>query len=365
MAYQSVIRRPNGNSAVEIISNASVVDGSILIVPPDNIAFVCISGNVSEPYGPGRYEINTGVSPFFVRFRNLMTHGDSGITCQVFYVNTVQEICEQGGTGNMLFEEKRFKISMSAKAAYTMRYVITNPKMFISKLVGMHNYYFESEDIQPAIVSMILPVIKENVILSVSSGTVHNIQNNLTAVGSDAYSRLSNDLLTYGITLKAIAITAINIPDTDIQRLNELEGKVARGRLSTDLEVDNIERVYGNVNNRTMAELLTGSVRGPVSPMAGKNNVGGMAGAMTALPWQIAMAKIAMEQMNGSMPNLFNCGNGANNNSSTTVTQPNSNTGGEIHRVPPPIPVKPKICPTCGNSLNSTDMFCKFCGGRL
>lgn len=365
MAYQSVIRRPGGNLAVEIISNAYVVDGSILIVPPDNVAFVCISGSVSEPYGPGRYEINTRVNPFFVRFRNLMTHGDPGITCQIFFVNTVQELCEQGGTGNMIFEEKRFKISMSVKAAYATRYVITNPKKFIGKLVGMHNNSFESEDIQPAIASMILPIIKEAVILSVSSGAVHNIQNNLTGIGNDAQSRLANDLLAYGITLKAIAITAINIPDTDMQRLNELEERVARGRLNTDLEVDNIKRVYGNVNNRTMAELLTGSVRGPADSITGKSGVGGMAGAMTALPWQIAMAKMAMEQMNESMPNPFNNGNGTNSNSSTTVTQPDSNAGSESRRVPPPVPVKPKICPGCGKSLDSKDMFCKYCGRRL
>lgn len=365
MAFQSVIRRPSGNTAVEIVSNACIVDGSLLIVPPDNIALGCISGEVSEPYGPGRHEIYTGVSPFFVGFRNMMTHGDPGITCQIFFVNTVQELCEQGGTGNIIFEEQRFKISMSAKAAYTMRYVITNPKKFISKLVGMHNNSFEGENIQPAISSMIVPVIKGAVISSVSNNTVHNIQSNLTGIGNEAYSRLSGELLNYGISLKAIAITAINIPDSDLRRLNELEERNARGRLNTDLEVDNIERVYGDVDNRTMAELLTGSVRGPANPMVGRNGAGGMAGAMVALPWQIAMAKMAMDQMNGSMPNPFNRGNSANNNTTTTATQPNSNSSGETRRVPPPVPVKPKICPRCGKSLDSKDVFCKYCGSKL
>ncbi len=365
MAYQSVIRRPGGNLAVEVISNACVVDGSILIVPPDNVAFVCISGNVSEPYGPGRHEINTGVSPFFVRFRNLMTQGDPGITCQIFFVNVIQELCEQGGTGNLIFEEKRFKISLNAKAAYTMRYVITDPRQFISKLVGMHNNSFESEDVQPAIASMILPTIKEAVISSLSTATVHSVQNNLTSIGNDARRRLANELRIYGITLKAIAITAINIPEADMHRLNELEERVARGRLNTDLEVDNVERVYGNVNNRTMAELLTGSVRGPAHPTAGRNGANGMAGAITALPWQMAMAKMAMDQMQGSMPNPFSGGSNTNNDSSATVTQPQSNSSGVTRRVPPPIPVKPKICAGCGRLVDSKDVFCKYCGERL
>lgn len=363
--YQSIIRDPGGPSLVRLISSTNVVNGSLLIVPANTVAIFVCNGIMSNPYGPGRYEINTGESPFFVRFRNLMTMGDPGITCQVFFINTVHENCESGGTGNILFKESRFNISLSAKAGYTIRYVISNPYTFLSKLVGMHNNSFENEDVWPAINSMILPVIKEAVIASLSTNNIHMVQGNLSSVGEQARERLSFELLEYGISLNAIAITAINIPEKDVEKLNELEERVARGRLSTDLEVDNISRVYGDVNNRTMAELLTGSVRGPANPMAGRNGAGGMAGAMTALPWQIAMAKMAMEQMNGNMPNPLNSGNNANSNSVTTASQPNSNAGDESRRVPPPVPIRPKICPSCGKSLDAKDMFCKFCGGRL
>ena len=108
MAYQSVIRRPEGNSAVEIVTNPNIVNGSVLVVPPDNVAFVYINGNISKIYSPGRYDIYTGVSPFFVLFRNIMTQGDPGITCQIFFVNYIQELFQQGGTGNIIFQEKRF-----------------------------------------------------------------------------------------------------------------------------------------------------------------------------------------------------------------------------------------------------------------
>ena len=360
MTYQSIIRDPGGNWPVRMVSDQRVVNGSILIVPANTVAIVSINGIESDPYYPGRHDIYTGVDPFFVRFRNLMTHGDPGITCQVFYVNTVQELCEQGGTGNIVFQEKRYQLSMSAKAAYTIRYVITNPKQYISKLVGMHNNSFDNEDIQPKMKSMILPAIKGAVADSLANGDIYSIQSNLSGVGSDAYARLSNELQSYGITLKAIAITSIQIPETELKRRKELEDKEAKGYLNTRIERNNINEIYGDVDNRTRVEVLTGGLRGPATPVAGRAGVGGMAGAMTALPWQIAMAKMAMDQMNG-----LNSMGTANSNTSTTTSQSSSNTEGVRRRVPPPVPVRPKLCLGCGRALDSTDMFCKYCGNRL
>ena len=64
--YQSIIRDPGGNGLIRIQpavcgQYSAIVNGSILIVPPGTIAFVAINGTLSRPYGPGRYEIFTGV----------------------------------------------------------------------------------------------------------------------------------------------------------------------------------------------------------------------------------------------------------------------------------------------------------------
>lgn len=338
--YQRVITDPGGNSLVRLIADGIVVNGSILAVPADSVAFVVINGHISNPYSPGRHTINTGVDPFFVRFRNIMTNGNPGVTCQIFYVNTVKENCSQGGTGNMIFQDSRYRLSMTAKAAYTIRYTISNPRAFLRQLVGMHNNSFDQEDVQPAIDSMILPVIKEAVIASLSNSTVHTVQSNLTGIATDSRGRLENDLVHYGISLKAIAVTSINISEEDMKRLREIEETEARGRVATSNEVDNIERVWGgDVNIRTMAEVLTGSVRGPATPNAGRGEMAQIGGAMAMMPMQAALMGQYMNQINNQMSNIMNG--------------------------PPPVPTRAVTCPGCGRTIDSSDAFCKYCGHRM
>lgn len=98
--YQSIIRDPGGNGLIRIQPGvcgqySAIVNGSILIVPPGTIAFVAINGTLSRPYGPGRYEIFTGVDPFFVRLRNILTHGrhrNHGVC--VLCVDGENEVCQ-------------------------------------------------------------------------------------------------------------------------------------------------------------------------------------------------------------------------------------------------------------------------------
>ena len=111
--YQSVIRDPNpgGNALIRIQPDvcgqySAIVNGSILIVPPGTTAFVALDGILSRPYGPGRYEIFTGVDPFFVRLRNIMTRGDAGTTVSVFFVSTEKAQFVKLGTGEIPFKDR-------------------------------------------------------------------------------------------------------------------------------------------------------------------------------------------------------------------------------------------------------------------
>ena len=108
----TVIRDPGGDRLVRIVTSSGITDGSILIVPGDSVAFFVVNGVVSEPFTEGRYSVDTGVSPFFVRFRNLMTNGDPGITVSVFFVATRLEAHMTLGSGEVLFTENRYKLTI-------------------------------------------------------------------------------------------------------------------------------------------------------------------------------------------------------------------------------------------------------------
>ena len=152
--YQSIIRDPGGNGLIRIHPNvcgqySAVVNGSILIVPPGTTAFVAINGTLSRPYGPGKYEIFTGVDPFFVRFRNILTNGDTGTTVSVFFVSTEMAKFVNLGTGEFPFREHRFRLTMKALASCNLSFSVSDPLKILTKLVGSYSSAFSKEDIDP------------------------------------------------------------------------------------------------------------------------------------------------------------------------------------------------------------------------
>lgn len=364
--YQSVLRDPGGDNIVRILSDTRIVDGSILIVPADTVAFFVCNGQISQKYTSGRYEIRTGVSPFFVRFRNLMTQGDPGISVSVFFVNVKQESFTSMGTGEIVFRESRFNISLKALGAFTIRYVVSEPYRFLQQLVGMHQETYYEEDIRPAIESLIKPYIREEIAKYLSQNDIHNFQNDLVSIGNGIQNTLKLQFLQYGISLRAVCITAINIPDEELARLNSLEDKYAGGIIDTDIELDNISRVYGDVNRRTITEVATSSVRGPASTRRGCDSTDNIAGTLATLPIQIAIANELISNLSGPMNDMMrqsNIFNGVQESESQR-----ENARGSYGRtlvngknITPPLPQK-AICKECGNKMNVDDVFCGKCG---
>ena len=160
--YQSVIRDPGGNGLIRIQPDvcgpySAIVNGSLLIVPPGTTAFVAINGLLSQPYGPGRYEVFTGVDPFFVRLRNIMTRGDSATSVSVFFISTEKTTFIRLGTGEFPFREHRFNITMKALASCNIAISVLDPLTILQKLVGSyshtgcHNIFYLPESMQSII----------------------------------------------------------------------------------------------------------------------------------------------------------------------------------------------------------------------
>lgn len=342
--FQDVIRDPGGGRIIRIVPDHTVVNGSILQVPAGSVAFFVLNGEVSEPYYPGRpYEINTGVDPFFVRLRNLMTRGDPGISVAVFYVAVNLETVKQFGTGEIIFHEKRFQLSMKAKAACSLSFSIADPRTFVERLVGMHRYAFTEDELEPAIQAMVLGPVREAVGAHLSSTTPASFQNSLTAISSAVTGALRPELMLFGINLSGVRIMSINVPDSEMQRLHRLEEQYAKGHVTTDNERYNLDQIYGgNVDRRTLAEALTGIPRGSEGPIApssdGRDR--GVSGMMASLPLQMAIYSQYASAMQPHLAGLM--GQTAAQTASQTV-----------------------ICPSCSASIPASSTFCPACGHRI
>ncbi len=264
-----VFRDPDGDRIVRVSETTWCTDGSILLVPAGSVAYFVLNGVISEPYGPGRYEIRTGVNPFFTRFRNLMTGGDPGITVNLFYIAVEQETHLQMGSGEILFQDKRFHQTIRAMAAFDIDFRVRDPRLFLTKIVGMHTRLFHMEDVKPKLQSLLCGQVVEEMSRRFAHTALGELSSNLSAVSFALLPPVSTAFAAYGLELVRLQLRHIHVNTDDLNRLQGLERLDAEGRMKTDLEAYNLARIYqGNVDKRTHAEVLTGMPRGPYLPGA-------------------------------------------------------------------------------------------------
>lgn len=364
--YQSIIRDPGGTGLIRIHPDvcgqySAIVNGSILIVPPGTTAFVAISGTLSRPYGPGRYEIFTGVDPFFVRLRNILTRGDTGTTVSVFFVSTERAKFVKFGTGEFSFREHRFRLTMKALASCNLSFSVSDPLKILTKLVGSYSSAFSEEDIDPCIEQMVIAPIREAISREISKLDITEFNSRLSHIGSMAAATIRNGLSEYGIKMERFDLVAINIPDSEINRLYSLEQEYAGGKTRTDLELDNLQRVWnGNVNNRTLSEMMTGiPSRGQAPSSGAAANPGGNAGGMAPMMMQMMMLSQMLPALREPLADMARH---TDMFSGTTSDAQGSTSSADA---PPPIPGRYKRCPSCNGNVMRGNSVCPICGYRF
>ena len=364
--YQSVIRDPGEAGLIRIQPDvcgqySAIVNGSLLIVPPGTTAFVAINGKLSRPYGPGRYEIFTGIDPFFVRLRNILTRGDTGTTVSVFFVSTEKVKFVKLGTGGFPFREHRFRLTMKALASCNLSFSIFDPLKILTKLVGSYSSTFSEEDINPCIEQMVIAPIREAISKEISKLEVAEFNSRLSHIGNMAAATIRNGLAEYGIKMERFDLVAINIPDSEINRLYSLEQEYAGGKTRTDLELDNLQRVWnGNINNRTLSEMMTGiPSRGHAPSGSAAGNPGGNAGGMAPMMMEMLMLTQMLPALREPLDEMTRHTDLFGGDSSDAQRSTSSAES------PPPMPDRYKRCPSCNGSVMRSNSICPICGYRF
>ena len=362
--YQTVIRDPGTNSLVRIVrnvcdSNNAVVNGSILIVPAGTTAFVAVNGIVSKPYGPGRYELFTGVDPFFVRLRNVLTQGDTGTSVTVFFVSNQKLRHVQTGTGEITFKEHRFNLTMKAFASLNLAYSIGNPRRFIETMVGTYSTDFTQEDIDPFLENLVLTSVREALATELGSLEITQFNANLRRISSMAVNPITGSFSAYGLKLARFDVVSINVPEQEMKRLHSLEEDFASGKTRTDIEADNLQRIWGgNVNNRTMGEMLTGLPSRGQAPQQGGGTVHNGMSTMNPMLQMMMFSQIwplLREPFNTMTQHTDIFGQ-------TPGTAQQSTSSANAH---PPIPSRYKRCPSCNERVDNGKAVCPVCGFRF
>lgn len=369
--YQSVLRDPGGNSLIRILPvvcdrHHAVVNGSILIVPPDTKAFVAINGILSRPYDPGRYEISTGVDPFFVKLRNIMSHGDPGTTVSVFYVSDRKSKLITLGTGKIpyIYSKNNYMLTMNPLATCNLTISIADPARILEKLVGKYSSSYMEEYIEESIKAIICPFVVEAVSRGISGFNIDKLNSNLSQISRTVFPTLRPELLEYGIGLERFSVERINFDQCEMERLQSLEDKTADGIIRTDNELYNLDKIWNHdVHARTLSEALTGIPSRGQAPVAGTTcNPGGNVGGMDSF--------IRLAFATSMLPNARDFFSDFTSHSHTDMMRGSSsdshaNTSSADSGSPPPLPSRRRRCPSCHGEVDARNTACPICGHRF
>lgn len=362
--YQSIIRDPGGGELIRIHPDLcsrshTVVNGSILLVPPETTAFVAINGILSRPYGPGRHEIFTGVDPFFVRFRHLMTGGDPGVSVSVYFIFTEKHSFLKFGTGELPFRERRFQITMKALASCSLSFSIENPRTILSKLIGSYRSAFTEDDIGPCIEQLALTPVREALSKELSHLDVTEFNSKLDSIGAAATGSIRAGFSEYGLKLLRFRLMAVNIPKEEMDRLYGLEQTCADGKIRTDQELDHLRRVWnGNINDRTINEMLTGIVSRGQAPSEIRTTQGGTGGMAPMITQMMLLSQV--------LPNLREPFSSIISHTDLfRGASPAQETPSSAESPRPPLPPRQRRCPSCNAAVLRSARVCPVCGHRF
>lgn len=122
-------------------------NNSTLIVMPGEQAFFVNGGVIEQVFEEsGTYKLNTENYPFISRLRNAFSGGISTFNCVVYFVRQAHSAEIYWGTSSPIqVRDKLLGIATKVKARGSYKVAISNPALFLKKLVG-NNVPFQSQD---------------------------------------------------------------------------------------------------------------------------------------------------------------------------------------------------------------------------
>ena len=197
---------------------------STLIVMPGEQAIFIKGGTVEQVFDNGTYKLSTENFPFISRLRNAFSGGVSTFNCVVYFVRQADSAEIRWGTDSPIqVRDKIYNIRTDAKVRGAYKVRITNPSIFLGKLIG-NNVPLEFQDgLQNYFESEFQGKIKAAV-----SKFLNGLQQEL--IGIDAYlDELSEKvepfidevLSEYGLKCVKFSLAAIDIDITKYDAIDE------------------------------------------------------------------------------------------------------------------------------------------------
>lgn len=195
---------------------------SVLTVNPGEKAILIKNGDFVHTFTSGRYELQTENYPFLSDLRNLLSNGSSTFTCSVFFVNVHQSTEILWGTSSPIqLRDPVQGIATNVRARGSYRVQVVDGECLLRNLIGASSIGITGSSLDSYFCQQFQQIIKSEITKALinSNKEVLGMCANLGELASDIEPHLQEILKTYGIKLEFFAISGMDIPEGDPNRM--------------------------------------------------------------------------------------------------------------------------------------------------
>lgn len=261
---------------------------STLIVMPGEQAIFVRGGVIEQVFDNGTYTLTTNNYPFISRLRNAFSGGTSTFNCVVYFVKVSSSVEINWGTSSPIqVRDKLLGIATKIKTRGSYKVQITNPSIFLTKLVGNNISFQTQEDLNKFFMNEFQSKIRSVItdVLNKIDVELLGIESRLDELSNIVEPSINDILQEYGIKCIRFIISAMEIDDDELRKKYDELGMdqiaILRKAQAEKGAIDILGQNWGRVQAK---EILTDVANNP--------GAGGTAAAGAGLGMGFASASV-------------------------------------------------------------------------
>jgi membrane protease subunit (stomatin/prohibitin family) len=289
---------------IQFSSVRNFPNGTILIVPPGFEAIFYLNGKMETSYSAGRYELTTGISPFFTKLQTWMTKGLPPIDAGVYFVNTELITPIAFSTGEVLVRlDEKYTVHMAGEALAYIQ--VRNPRSLLATVSNWSEVTAETfEQYAGAICrQMVQSVLAQQL----QQTKIVDLMAKVDKVCDYLQRQLAPQFSQWGIVINRITIGNLLPRENEIQTIQKWEAEyktidieVTRKRalFTSDLDntADELNRFYGgDIYKKKAVEAMIEFM---------KNNNMGLLNSIPMIPIGMALGQTVANGLTPQMENI-------------------------------------------------------------
>jgi len=227
---------PTGQEIVHRIpeeGSGEIILGTQCVVRENQVVVFFRDGRALDMLGPGRHTLTTLNIPLLVDYLKIPFGSKSPFRAEVTYVNIKDYVDQSWQSPKPLaFRDTNLgSVRLGARGKFAFQ--VSRPQLFVNQVVGTQGLY-TTEDIVGYLDSILVSRFAD--LLGELQADLLDLPSKYDELGSGLRARASDDFEGLGLLLKAVYITAINVPEEVEKSLDERASIGAIGNMQSYLQ---------------------------------------------------------------------------------------------------------------------------------